>query len=144
MTWFCCNSLKRLAHLHRGVVGCDTMWCGGWLTVWQELNASMFRVTLEGTGRTSATGVMDLQFEIWSGKFVKWLDMTEIKPVHKGPVCLRLFLEITTEPLHLDRPIASSSGQESFIVFLKRLATWIEFKLFACFHLKSCSGVKMG
>jgi len=67
MTWFCCNSFKRLAHLHRGAVGCDTMWCGGWLTVWQELTASLFRVTLEGTGRTSPTGVMALQFEIWSG-----------------------------------------------------------------------------
>jgi len=144
MAWFCCNSFKSLAHLPRGVVGCCTMWCGGWLTVWQDLTASMFRATLEGTGRTSPTGVMALQFEIWSGNFVKWLDMTQIKPVHKCPVSLRLFLEITTEQLRLDCPISSSSGQDSFIVFSKRLATWIEFKLFACFHLKSCSGVKMG
>jgi len=51
------------------VSGCDTMYCGGWLTVWRELTASMFRVTVEGTGRTSPTGVMEVYCETWSGRF---------------------------------------------------------------------------
>jgi hypothetical protein len=44
----------------------------GWLAVWLELTASMFRVTPEETGRTLPTGVMTQQFKIWM--VVKWLD----------------------------------------------------------------------
>ena len=50
--------------------------------------------------------------------------MTQIRPVPKGPVSLRFIVEITTEPLRLDRPIASSSGQDSFI-FLYFQKDWL-------------------
>jgi len=79
MIKICSKNFKILVHFHRCVVGCYTMYCGVWLTVWQELTAWMFRVTLEGTGRTWPTDLMTLHFETWLGRDVKWLDITQVK-----------------------------------------------------------------
>jgi len=50
--------------------------------------------------------------------------MTQLTPVTKSTVSLRLFVEITTEPLRIDSRIASGSGQDSF-VFLYFQKDWL-------------------
>lgn len=96
----------------------------------------MFRVILEGTGRTSPTGVMKLQFKIWMGTVLKWLDMTQIVPAPKPTVFKTIFVEITTKKLCFDTQSSPSSRQDSFI-YLYFQKDWLtEFNL-------SCSPVSV-
>jgi hypothetical protein len=91
----------------------------------------MCRVTLEGTGCTSPTGVMTLLFRIWLGRFMKCLDMTQVKiGLYPNLRFLKVIVEITTKTLPLDSRTACSSQQDSFIFLYFLHKDWLtEFNL---------------